>query len=67
VLKTDRYVKVYGFGKVKGWPKCGSIKKFKMDSMTVSGDKDPKINKYYIREVIMYYLFIFSNAIFTEP
>ncbi len=46
VLKTDRCVKVYSPVKVNGYPKYGLIKKFKMDLMKVSRDKDPEINKY---------------------
>ena len=41
MLKSDGSVKVYGLVKVNGYPKYGLIKKFKMDLMKVSRDKDP--------------------------
>ncbi len=42
MLKADRY---YSMVKVKGCPKYGLIKKFKMDLIMLSRRKDPKINK----------------------
>ena len=39
-------LKYIGYGKSKMMNKYGLIKKFKMDLMKVSRDKDPEINKY---------------------
>ena len=46
MLKADRYVKLYGL--VKRCSKYWLIKKFKMDLMNLSINKDPNINKYSI-------------------
>ena len=48
MLKAYRYVKVHGLLKIKGCPKYGLIKKFKMDLMKVGREKDSKFNKYSI-------------------
>lgn len=48
MLKTDKYIKVNGLLKIKGCPKYGLIKKFKIDLMKVSREKDSEFNKYSI-------------------
>jgi hypothetical protein len=58
VLKAGRCVKVYGQVKVKGSPKYGLIKKFKMDLMKVSRDKDPEL-------IIIQFLFLISTVVLS--
>ena len=48
VLKADRYVKVHGLVKVKGWPKYVLIKSLKWILIKISRDKDSEIKKYSI-------------------
>ena len=48
MLKEYRYVKVYSLVKVKGCPKYGLIKKFKIGLINLSRYKDPEIDKYSI-------------------